>query len=351
MKPYQPFCPLLPFVHSLIDALRLDPERNKIGSMSGISFSKVAGISAWTALVAISVPYLSETFAPQISSLTSLVGDLPIPNHPLAKPLKLFRNTTEFTEEHQQQPFFCDESHSYRTELVSLDPLIIYIHNLIAPSEITSLLDTAEPRFNPSVVTKYGRQQQTQDRTSSSAGLPRDDPAVKCVLNRARGFMGTMLRDGWDEMGPPQLVRYRAGQRFNVHHDWFDRPLMANDGSNRVWNRVASFFAILQDNCTKGETHFPHAKPIISPSPWNEPMWRGGLEDQKLKNVTELKPLWREHEDGGLAFRPVAGNAIFWVNLHPNGTGDERTNHAGLPLGDGLKTAMNIWPRRYWPYE
>lgn len=320
--------------------------------MSGLSLTKAAGLAvAWTVLVALSVPYLSETF-PQISSLTFIISGLPVPlpDHPLAKPLTLFRNTTTCTEK-PRQPFLCDVAHPYKIELVSLDPLIIYIHSLITPSEISSLLAIAEPIFKPSVVTKYGRQQQTQDRTSSSAGLPRDDPAVKCVLNRARGFMGTMLRDGWDEMGPPQLVRYRAGQRFNVHHDWFDRPLLANDGSNRVWNRVASFFAILQDNCTKGETYFPHTKPIISSSPWNEPMWRGGLEDQKLKNVTDLKPLWRQHEDGGLAFRPVAGNAIFWVNLHANGTGDERTNHAGLPLGDGLKTAMNIWPRRYWPYE
>jgi len=64
-----------------------------------------------------------------------------------------------------------------------------------------------------------------------------------------------------------------------------------------------------------------------------------------------MPPLWREHPDGGLAFRPVAGNALFWVNLHANGTGDARTRHAGLPVVAGRKTAMNIWPRQYYPYE
>lgn len=49
-----------------------------------------------------------------------------------------------------------------------------------------------------------------------------------------------------------------------------------------------------------------------------------------------------------IAFRPVRGNALFWVNLDANGTGDSRTLHAGLPLQDGLKTAMNIWPRQYY---
>jgi prolyl 4-hydroxylase len=251
-----------------------------------------------------------------------------------------------FTSQKEPAPFACDLSHTYKTELVSLDPLVIYIHSLITPAEITSLLSAAEPRFAPSEVVKHGQKQATPDRTSSSAGLPRDHPAVACVLGRARTFLGTMLRDGWDEMGPPQLVRYGPGQRFNVHHDWYDTPRWANDESMRRWNRVASFFAVLQDNCTGGETHFPHIQGIVQTSPRREPAWVGDWA-----NVTGQRPLWRTHEDGGLAFRPVAGNAIFWVNLHANGTGDTRTMHAGLPLGEGTKTAMNIWPRQYYPYQ
>ncbi|KAL2021587.1 hypothetical protein VTK56DRAFT_6940 [Thermocarpiscus australiensis] len=314
--------------------------------MAFTSVAKVAGISAGALLLGLSVPYLPNLASPR---LTSFIGDFPVPDFPFAFPFSL-KNTAEPTTE---GPFMCDASHAYKTELVSLDPLIIYIHNFITPTEITFLLQTAEPRFAPSQVTKYGRQQQTSDRTSSSAGLPRDDPAVICVLKRARNFMGTMLRDGWDEMGPPQLVRYSEGQRFNTHHDWFEYPQWAPDGSNRRWNRVASFFAILQDNCTGGETHFPYVKAMIAPpSPRGEPAWQGGVEgDQIREKGKEVKPLWREHDDGGLAFRPVAGNALFWVNLHPNGTGDSRTIHAGLPLESGLKTAMNIWPRQYYAYD
>lgn len=307
-----------------------------------VSITKAASLSVGALLFGLSVPYLPAIASPR---LTSFIGDFPIPDYPFAFPF--LKNNTKLETD---VAFTCDVLHTYRTELVSLEPLIIYIHNLITPTEITSLLETAEPRFAPSQVTKYGRQQKTTDRTSSSAGLPRDDPTVQCVLNRARTFMGTMLRDGWDEMGPPQLVRYSAGQRFNVHHDWFEVPQWAPDSSNRKWNRVASFFAILQDNCTDGETHFPYAKPIAPQSPKGEFLWQGSIDDQVLKGQ-QVKPLWREHEDGGLAFRPVAGNAIFWVNLHPNGTGDTRTNHAGLPLRSGQKTAMNIWPRHYYPYE
>ncbi|KAK4129131.1 hypothetical protein N657DRAFT_676799 [Parathielavia appendiculata] len=312
--------------------------------MAPTDILKATGIWAGGLLLGLGLPYL-----PHLSSsrLTSFIGDFPMPDYPLAFPF--FKNTTDSTAADNLKQFVCDTSHTYRTELVSLEPLIIYIHNLVTPIEIESLLETAEPRFAPSQVTKYGRQQQTSDRTSSSAGLPRDDPAVKCVLARTRKFLGTMLRDGWDEMGPPQLVRYSSGQRFNVHHDWFEIPQWAPDGSMRRWNRVASFFAILQDNCTGGETHFPYAKPITFPSPRGEAMWQGEVAQKQGEEAA--KPLWREHEDGGLAFRPVAGNAIFWVNLQANGSGDARTNHAGLPLESGRKTAMNIWPRQYYPYE
>ncbi|KAK4032410.1 hypothetical protein C8A01DRAFT_41152 [Parachaetomium inaequale] len=311
--------------------------------MTGTSIAKAAGIWAGGLLLGLGLPYLPNLTSPR---LTSFIGDFPIPDYPFAFPF--FKNHTNLnTTSAPETPFVCDTSHTYRTELVSLEPLIIYIHDLITPAEITSLLETAEPKFAPSQVTKHGRQQQTSDRTSSSAGLPRDDPTVMCVLNRTRTFLGTMLRDGWDEMGPPQLVRYSSGQRFNVHHDWFDSPQWAPDGSPRKWNRVASFFAILEDTCTGGETHFPFAKPISSSSPLGEVMWQGAVTEEKQ----EAKPLWRKHEDGGLAFRPVAGNAIFWVNLHANGTGDPRTNHAGLPLETGRKTAMNIWPRQYYTYD
>lgn len=305
--------------------------------MSWSNIVKIVGASAVTLLLAVYYPAIFQ-FTP---SLLSFIPSFPSPDFPLAVPL--------FTSRKPPTTCNCDASHAYKTELVSLDPLVIYIHSFISPAEIASLLETAEPRFAPSEVVKNGHKQATSDRTSSSAGLPRDDPAVICVLSRARNFMGTMMRDGWDEIGPPQLVRYSAGQRFNLHHDWYDVPRWATDGTMRRWNRVASFFSVLDDNCTGGETHFPYINGIVAPSPRREAPWLGG--GGNARGEGDVRRLWRSHEDGGLAFRPVAGNEIFWVNLHPNGTGDTRTMHAGLPLGEGTKTAMNIWPRQYYPYD
>ncbi|KAL2271363.1 hypothetical protein VTJ83DRAFT_734 [Remersonia thermophila] len=348
--------------------------------MTASGVAKAAGIWAGGLLLGLGLPHLSQLSS---APLTSLLSGTPLADYPFAIPFlkpsltKVNATTAAAAAANATapEPFVCDTAHSYTTELVSLDPLIIYIHNLITPDEIRSLLETAEPRFAPSRVAKYGRVTSTSDRTSVSAGLPRDDPAVQCVLGRARQFLGTMLRDGWDEMGAPQLVRYETGQHFNLHHDWFDVPQWSTkDDDLRKWNRVASFFAILEDDCTAGETYFPDAKPIVRKAPWGAGVWQGKrelveakVEEEKEKEEEQEQqseegaggekkamqltpPLWREHEEGGLAFRPVAGNAIFWVNLHTNGTGDMRTVHAGLPLGSGRKTAMNIWPRQYYEY-
>ncbi|KAI1327733.1 hypothetical protein F5Y16DRAFT_410133 [Xylariaceae sp. FL0255] len=206
----------------------------------------------------------------------------------------------------------CDDSHKYTTEIVSLDPLVIYIHNFLSVKDMSGILEASENRFSPSLVKKDGKLVQNTYRTSWSAILPDGDPSVRCVLDRSKSFLGTMLEPIEVEIGVPQLVRYTEGQEYNLHHDWMRVPQRAFDGSPRSFNRVASFFVILQDGCEGGETWFPFIKNVSPQSG----------EDR----------LWHEHEEGGLSFKPVAGNGIFWINLFPNATGDTRTVHSGLPV-------------------
>ncbi|KAF6803067.1 2og-fe oxygenase family [Colletotrichum sojae] len=290
--------------------------------MTGI-VTKLLGLSAYTGLVAVTLPYL-QNLDLTTSGLSASLGD--VLNFRQSAPTPPLNQSVP----EEEQPFIC-LAQNYTTQIVSLDPLVIYIRDFLNPLDITHLLAAGEASFQPSFVTKNGYSQGTSDRTSSSAGLQLDAPAVQCVLERAARFMGTMLAPGRDEIGPPQLVRYTRGQRFNQHYDWYDAFQPDNMlQRRRSWNRIASFFAILDDGCDRGETWFPRIE-AVAPQ-------EGSREKERL---------WRRHEDGGLAFRPVKGNALFWVNLHANGTGDTRVIHAGLPLGEGRKTAMNIWPRRY----
>lgn len=265
------------------------------------------------------------------------------------RPILQSNQSTNSQEGNKEHASFICEPHSYTTEIVSLDPLLIYIRSFLSPAETAALLAAGEPAFKPSEVYKSGRLQGTTDRTSSSAGLPRDDAAVRCVLARAQDFIGSMLDAAHgDDVGPPQLVRYVTGQRFNTHHDWYSAPRPARDEDRwrgRTWNRVASFFAILQDTCEGGETWFPYVNVSAMAMPAVATERHG---EEQTEEVDRHAVSWRKHDDGGVAFAPVSGNALFWVNLFPNGTGDSRTIHAGLPVKSGLKTAMNIWPRKYY---
>ncbi|KAH8900899.1 hypothetical protein GQ53DRAFT_632306 [Thozetella sp. PMI_491] len=240
------------------------------------------------------------------------------------------------------------ETHSYTTEIISLDPLLIYIANFTSPAERAALIRVGTPLLQPSPVTGYGAASRSEARTSHSAPLPGADPTVACVLGRAQAFLGTVLAAGRDEMGQAQMVEYTAGQKFDTHFDWFARPRIldedAESGRRRLYNRVATFFAVLRcKNCTEGETWFPHVVPAPA-IPWDGP----GVEGTKGDGAQGDNRAWRLHKDGGVAFKPVPGNAVFWVNLFPNGTGDSRVLHAGRPVGQGLKTALNIWPRTFF---
>ncbi|KAK4197106.1 hypothetical protein QBC40DRAFT_299699 [Triangularia verruculosa] len=231
----------------------------------------------------------------------------------------------------------CPE-HTYTTHLISLDPLLIYISNFVSQTESQAIVDLSNPLLEPSPIVSHGTDSAgSQARTSWSAPLAQDSHLVNCILARSSSFLGTLLSPGRDEMGPAQVVRYTDSQKFDLHTDWFARPRITDEdretGRRRLYNRVATFFVVLQSNITEGsgETWFPKVR-SITPHPI----------------TAEGDRVWREHEDGGLAFKPIPGNAIFWVNLLPNGTGDARTVHAGLPVKGGVKTGMNIWPRVFF---
>ncbi|KUJ16185.1 uncharacterized protein LY89DRAFT_669730 [Mollisia scopiformis] len=227
-------------------------------------------------------------------------------------------------------PAFVCEPHQYTTEIVSIDPLLIYINNFVSASEAELLIAEGEPNLETSEVYRNGVKQPATSRTSRSGALPPSSAIVQCILSRSSAFMGTLLDlDG--DFGTPQIVRYEKGEKFDTHHDWYDTPQRMKDGTSRWFNRVASFFVYLDgEGVQGGETWFPFIEARDGDGKWI----RG-----------------EDGEGGGTKFVPRRGNALFWVNLHGNGTGDQRVVHAGLPLAEGRKTAMNIWPRKFYRRE
>ncbi|KAF2785501.1 hypothetical protein K505DRAFT_380848 [Melanomma pulvis-pyrius CBS 109.77] len=231
------------------------------------------------------------------------------------------------------------EAHQYTSEIVSLDPLVIYINNFTSIQEAEELIKLGEDDFEDSFISRSTGLHKVSGRTSQSAPLEPTYPLVSCILTRARTFMGAMLQPD-ESFSIPQLVRYAPKQRYDLHTDFWPQHQVVNDGSGRRFNRVASFFVFLRDNCTEGETYFP-AVDVLD----RDAERGGGIEKGFGGKVA------RGEKDGatkGVKFKPIAGNAIFWVNMDNEGRGDRRLVHAGLPVGEGEKIGMNLWPRKFY---
>ncbi|TVY23685.1 Prolyl 4-hydroxylase [Lachnellula hyalina] len=244
--------------------------------------------------------------------------------------------------------FVC-EDHHYTTEIISTDPLLIYINNFISAREAEAIIAVGLPNLTPSLLHHSTSLHSTPDRarTSLSGALPPSTPAVSCILGRARSFLGPALLAPTEDFGTPQIVRYAPGGKFDLHYDWYPAPQPLPGGRRGVaFNRVASFFVYLDglelesESETETEVGLKKGGGDVGGETWFPYIESGRGREGKGK--------WRNHEDGGTAFVPRRGSVVFWVNLHANGTGDERVQHAGLPLRGGVKTAMNIWPRRVY---
>ena len=213
---------------------------------------------------------------------------------------------------------------SYHVHKLSSSPLVIYLQNFMTSEEREHLKAISESSFRRSVVAGQDGAQRSGVRTSQSTDL-RSDEVVRCVARRALDFQGFDVQE--TQLEPLQLVKYGPGEQYDFHTDWLSDPQYTT--SFNGGNRMTSFFVYIHvsSNTTGGGTNFPLIEPPL------DERWCGLVEcDEPYAN--------------GVTFRPVEGNAIFWENLAPDGMGDSRTEHAGLPLTSGEKIGMNIWTRQ-----
>ncbi|KAJ5434834.1 Prolyl 4-hydroxylase alpha subunit [Penicillium cf. griseofulvum] len=196
----------------------------------------------------------------------------------------------------------------YQTLIFSTDPLIIYIEDYLSYEETRYLLHLADPLFIQSPVSKGYRldEYDLSIRSSKSAVLP-SDPVVACIEQRTMDFQG--------------------------YH--FDLILTGSRG----WKtpRVSTIFAYLEcDDCVGGSTQFPYYRGSF-PASWCKFIDCEDNEDNRAA--------------GGIGFKPIQGNAVFWRNLYENGTGHPGVWHAGMPVHKGRKSGLNIFTRKETAYS
>ncbi|KAI1828240.1 hypothetical protein F4861DRAFT_173236 [Xylaria intraflava] len=222
---------------------------------------------------------------------------------------------------------------AYSVHILSKAPLVVYIENFLSLDERAHLLDISEPLFEPSTITNDGDKTQHNAliRDSEVALIPRTD-VVRCIEARAHSFQG-WRDDLWIERLRTQ--RYGPSQHYAHHFDW---------GSGaRGWGRVSSFMVWVQtDSIEGGGTEFPRLQRNGPDKPWCRWVECRNLE---LTSAGEKSAKEESEPITGVTFQPIPGNAVFWENFRPDGTGRgwQETWHAGLPVRRGTKVGLNIW--------
>ncbi|RDW86516.1 oxidoreductase, 2OG-Fe(II) oxygenase family [Aspergillus mulundensis] len=221
-------------------------------------------------------------------------------------------------------PVTCPDD-DYRVHILSHAPLVIYIENFLSGEEADALVDASIPNYIPSALFSSSVKNDTTPnidttrRLSDQALLPRTQ-TVRCIEARARSFQG------WK---PNLYIERMWAQRYNVsghythHYDW------VGTAKGHGGDRISTFMVYLKAECKGGGTNFPLLRKP------RDKKWCAFIECGDDEGQTEKRE--------GVTFKPIKGNAVFWENLRPDGSGWPETWHAAFPVEEGEKVGLNIW--------
>ena len=210
----------------------------------------------------------------------------------------------------------------FPVEQVHESPNVYVIENFLKKSEVQYIVSrtvnqggskTKRTLFRPSYTDGAdGRQKNiTEYRTSEFCHMRKaDNQVVRAIEQRAADLIGTTP----DRVEPFQIVRYREGQKFDLHHDAGTLNIKTKQVESLPSGavRIATIFIYL--NTTKegvGLTQFPYLKTT---------------------------------ENHTLSVQPTEGRAVVFCNILPSGEADPLTSHKACPVsGNNTKIGMNVW--------
>ena len=179
------------------------------------------------------------------------------------------------------------------------------VGDFLSGDECARLVAMIDAVARPSALHELGYE--SGFRTSYSGDVDPRDPFVANISARIDALLGVDAAIG----EPVQGQRYRPGQEFKPHNDWFYVtesywPEEEARGGQRSWTAMAYCNTV----AAGGETAF-----------------------------TLL----------GFQIEPKAGALLLWNNALPDGRPNEATLHAGTPVVAGTKYVITKWYRtRQW---
>ena len=184
--------------------------------------------------------------------------------------------------------------HTIRLQTIVSSPRVRLLHNFVTAAEAEHLISLGGPGFHRSSTARGGGD---EVRTSYSATLPMRDAVVIALRQRIARYANYPV----DNLEPLQAVRYRPGELYKPHHDYYNSCETWQSG-----NRHFTFLVYLNEVEEGGETAFP------------------------MLNLTVT---------------PIKYAALVFNNCLDNGDPDERSQHEGRAPARGVKYAINGWMR------
>jgi len=210
---------------------------------------------------------------------------------------------------------------------VSMSPLVFAVDGFLLPEECQFIRDAAEPHMKQSGVALMDHDKgkaATEWRTSSTHFLPsRRYEGLQPIDRRVAGLTRQPVAFQEDV----QVLRYGHTQRYDTHHDYFDRRLYAKDPNtiklidDGKRNRMATVLWYLSDVSAGGETIFP--------------LYNGREQSHESRDC--------ERMEGALRSPPKEGRVIMFYSLLCNGDLDRKSLHGSCAVKDGVKWAANKW--------
>jgi prolyl 4-hydroxylase len=193
-----------------------------------------------------------------------------------------------------------------RCQIVAQNGITLYsVQNFLSVDECSELIAMIDGKRQPSEL--LAEHPDKDFRTSDSSHTDPRHPTIEKIDQRISALLGLDPRYGETMQGQV----YEVGQQFKPHFDSFRKGAfywekMKEVGGQRSWTAMI----YLNEPAAGGETEFPNA---------------------------------------GLKVKPVTAMLVAWNNMSADGTPNEATLHAGVPVLAGTKYIVTKWFReRFW---
>ena len=199
------------------------------------------------------------------------------------------------------------DGHKFQTNTLHNNTDIVYLTNFLSKHECNYIINEAEGNFKRSTTVGESK---SSGRTSYTCFLNTNkndnDKILKKIINR----ISVYLNVNPCQIEDLQVVRYKPGQKYDYHFDWFKDKYIEEGGkeNKRGRQRLYTIFVYLNT-----------------------------LNEEGNNGSTCFKNL-------NICAKPIQGNAVYWTNLK-NGKGDTNTLHAGIAPKNGVKYGLNVWVR------